>query len=207
MILRTRCVLAASAAALATAAATSAAIIELEAEGLITSVSGAFAAPLDTVAPGQPWLITLRYDTDTAPVSSSPTTASYFPVTQINVSVDGADVTPFGVASGTIAAIANDFESADPTRDRDEISFAFADDIDVALGMIDYDQTALDSTELPTDLDFPAFDESAFIIRSGSSMDDSRIEGAVDNVSLTIIPAPGTAAILMLAPFGLRRRR
>jgi len=203
MHLRTHCALA---ALIASAAPASAVLVQLEATGEISSLEGAFDAPLDMVAPGQPWRMTILYETDTDPVSSSPTTATYFPVDEIEVFVDGVDVTPFGASSGTIASIADDFESADPTMDRDELAFAFTDDIDVALGMIDYDQEALDSTDLPTMLDFSAFDESAFIIRSGSSMDDSRIEGTVSDITLTVIPAPGAAIVFFMAAMPRRRR-
>ncbi|MEC9374284.1 MAG: hypothetical protein VYC34_10590 [Planctomycetota bacterium] len=202
---------AAAAATAASAGNAGAVLVELTANGMVTSIDGGLLAPFDTLTVGDEWQITARYETDTPPVPGqvTATTALYSSaVTEISVLIDGIEAVHPGTEGDSFLSVQNDFDSAGPDRD----GFSIARDVNdrkILLGMMDFDQTALDSIEPPSAFDFSEFDEALFALETGEFPDEARLEGSVANVTLRIIPAPAATTALLLTPalVACRRRR
>ena len=183
------------------AAGASGAIYQMEAAGTIETIDHAFSGPYNTIiTPGASWTMTVQYD------SSAPITSTVLPgfvnyetaILSYELSVDGQMVIQntagkIGVSDGVLG----DAYLFDGHRPDDELSSI--------LSVSDLSGSAFTGVALPQQLDLTDFPDSEITIFTSSG--DIGAHGSVSSLTLTVVPAPWSAAVLGGVGFLARRRR
>lgn len=167
--------------------------------GTLTTVTGQGTLPPE-IEIGGPFTVSFVFDTLATDTDPSGNFGFYDPsVLSAAADVNGLIVSATG---GYISVLNNGFLG-------DTLFYESATDAYlVQVSLTDSQRTAIDTDELPADLDFPQWDVNRFYLGDLMQPDSWTAVGTVTGFEREVVPGPGGAAVLALgAAVGARRRR